>query len=95
MTREQKYDAVNSCESFLGLANTIRSFADDNGMIQGRTREFDAERMAHAAENYPNVMTNSLTREFGIRQQAMYIQYYGSRERTCPQVNHGEGKGKD
>lgn len=76
MTREQKYDAVNSCETLLGLANTIRSFADEDGMIQGRTKKFDAERMARMCENYTVHPRNVLTREFGIRQQAMMIEYY-------------------
>lgn len=80
MTREQKYDAVNSSESFLGLANTIRSFADEDGKIQGRVRKFDAEKMAKKCENFNDVsiLPNNLTREFGIRQQALYINYYTS-----------------
>ena len=78
MTREQIYDLVNSCESFLGLKNIILELADEDGMIQGRTRKFSAEKMAQGVDNYqlgyapPNV----ITREFGLRQQAMYIKYY-------------------
>lgn len=77
MTREEKYDAVNQCETLQQLADVIRSFADEGGMIQGRTRKFNAEEMAAACENYVRIPhKNSLTREFGIRQQAMYILYY-------------------
>jgi hypothetical protein len=76
MTREQKYDLINSQESLKGLAAAIRSFAEADGMIQGRTRRFDAEKMAKACLQFRNYTPNVLTREFGIRQQAMYIVYY-------------------
>ena len=47
-------------------------------MIQGRTRKFDAERMARSVWPVVNeqVPANYLTREFGIRQQALYLAYY-------------------
>jgi len=73
LTREQKYDIVNSCETLEELANVIRTFAGVNGMIEGRKKFFDAEKMANHCENYHNVHPNLLTREFGIRQQAIYI----------------------
>lgn len=76
MTREEKYDLVNQTESFKGLAWAIRSLADEDGQIQGRTRKFDAEKMAEYAENFMTVNPNTLTREFGIRQQALYIKHY-------------------
>ena len=76
MTRERKYDLVNQCTSLKELANVIRSFSDENGMIQGRTRKFDAAKMAVQCENYTSMHKNCLTREFGIRQQAMMIEYY-------------------
>ena len=79
MTLEQRlevYDRVNQTESFEELAEVIRSLADENGNIQGRTRTFPAENMARACEIFPQVNKNTLTREFGIRQQAMYIEYY-------------------
>lgn len=70
------YDRVNSCETFEGLANIIRSLADEDGMIQGRTKKFNAEQMAEACMNFHHFRPNVLTREFGIRQQAMYINHY-------------------
>ena len=77
MDRLEIYDKVNQCETFEQLAEVIESLADENGMIQGRTRQFPANKMAQGCRNfklhgYPNV----LTREFGIRQQAMYINHY-------------------
>lgn len=76
MTREEKYDAVNKCESLEELANVIRLFSDKEGWIQGRTRKFDANKMAHACMAFGFVSPNVLTREFGIRQQAFYIEHY-------------------
>lgn len=52
MTDLEKYEAVNEAESLPELANVIRSFTDQDGMIQGRTRKFDAESMAHNCEKY-------------------------------------------
>jgi hypothetical protein len=74
-----KYTDVNSCETSEDLYATILSFADDDGMIQGRTRKFVALSMANNLQAYMNddlVPPNVLTREYGIRQQAMYLKYY-------------------
>lgn len=78
MTREEKYDLVNSCETPEQLQQVIITFADENGEIQGRDQKWNAVKMAELAGGYfkgflpPNV----ITREFGLRQQAMYIKYY-------------------
>jgi hypothetical protein len=71
----EKYDAVNSCETLEELANVIRDMGVD-GMIQGRTKVFKAEEMALYCENFDLELHNLLTREYGIRQQAMYILFY-------------------
>lgn len=73
MERLEVYEKVNSCSTLLELANVIRSLADEDGLIQGRTRKFNAEKMAQMCENYKNYPENVLTREFGIRQQALYL----------------------
>lgn len=75
MTELEKYEAVNKTESLKELASVILSFAVD-GMIQGRTRQFDAVKMAKHCESYDLVKHNTLTREFGIRQQAMMHLFY-------------------
>ncbi len=77
MTDLEKYEAVNKSNSLEELAQVIESFADENGVIQGRTRGFPAGKMADYCRNYPDYPRNTLTREFGIRQQAMYLEYYG------------------
>lgn len=76
MTDLEKFQAVNRCESLEELAQCILSFADENGVIEGRTRPFDAKLMANQCRKYSLLFHNSLTREWGIRQQAMYILFY-------------------
>lgn len=76
-----RYNAVNQTESLKELANVIRSFADEDGMIQGRKRKFNAERMAAICEGAVDVHIdefkfNLLTRNWGIRQQAMMLDQY-------------------
>lgn len=80
MTDLEKFQLVNSCETENELKKAILKLADENGMIQGRKRSFSAYEMADSVQyvindNYP---ANALTREFGIRQQALYIAYYRS-----------------
>lgn len=76
MTDLEKYQAVNKCETLEELAQCILSFADENGVIEGRTRPFEAKLMANACRGYSLHYPNVLTREWGIRQQAMYILFY-------------------
>lgn len=80
MGRLEIYDRVNQCTSFEDLAKVIRDLADEDGMIQGRTRKFDANKMADACLRFKEYMAsgwpNILTREYGIRQQAMYLDFY-------------------
>lgn len=82
MTDDQRleiYDKVNKCETIEELQDCIISLADETGLIRGRTRKFDADHMKDNAAFFITGKTNNanlLTREFGIRQQAMYIKYY-------------------
>jgi transcription-repair coupling factor (superfamily II helicase) len=78
MNRLEIYDKVNSCEDLDQLSQVILELADENGEIQGRTRKFSAAKMAEKCLFFKNHIPNVLTREFGIRQQAMYILYYGT-----------------
>ena len=77
MTREEIYDKVNACETLEELTKVILSLCDDDGMIQGRRRKFNGEYMAENCLSFSYDLCNALTREFGIRQQAMYIVFYG------------------
>ena len=76
MTKLQKYELVNGCETLDELAKAIEIIADKKGMIQGRNRKFDAKKMAECCRQYSKIDHNFLTREFGIRQQALYILFY-------------------
>ncbi|MEN6292339.1 MAG: hypothetical protein ABFD07_10060 [Methanobacterium sp.] len=76
MTDLEKFQAVNKCESYDELAKVIESFADEHGQIEGRRDSFSAKRMAEACRNFNSVRANKLTREWGIRQQALYIRFY-------------------
>lgn len=73
-----KFKKVNTCETPEELAQVIREFADpETGMIIGRKRPFDAQKMAGYVTSVVNegAPANLLTREFGIRQQALYLKY--------------------
>ena len=75
MEELEKYKKVNEASSLKELADIIRSFAV-KGFIHGKTRIFEAEKMAMICEKYSLSYHNGLTREFGIRQQAMMLLYY-------------------
>jgi hypothetical protein len=79
MTDLEKFQLVNSCETAEDLVSAIKQIADpETGKIQGRVKEFSAKKMA----GYVILVVNQelpaelLTREFGIRQQALYLRYY-------------------
>lgn len=78
--RLEVYDKVNSCRSFSELSDVILSLADEDGMIQGRTRKFVAAKMAKFCINFFVYPKEVLTREFGIRQQAIMLEYYRYKE---------------
>ena len=73
MTELEKYKAVNSTKSLKELANVIRSFADEDGDIQGTTRKLPVEFMAIRSQEFIWECQGSLTKAFGIRQQAMML----------------------
>ena len=78
MTELEKFRVVNLCETVEDLTNAIKLIADpETGKVQGRAKEFDAQRMAGYVTLVVNegAPANLLTREFGIRQQAIYLRY--------------------
>lgn len=78
MTELQKWQAVNQCETQAQLADLIAKFADEDGMIQGRERKFDASKMIIGLSYFmvDQMPANVLTREYGIRQQAIYLKIF-------------------
>jgi len=77
MTDLEKYDLVNRCETLEDLQAAITSLADENGIIQGRRIGFEAKRMCYFADQVVNhdYPAETLTRKFGVRQQALYLAY--------------------
>jgi hypothetical protein len=78
MTELEKWQAVNRCGTQAQLADLISKFADEEGMIQGRERKFDASKMIIGLSYFmvDEMPANVLTREFGIRQQAIYLKVF-------------------
>ena len=78
MTELEKYHKVNQCETIEELKEIILSFADKDGVIHGRSRTFNAQKMAEGAQLCydGNMIANVVTREFGLRQQLLYLMYY-------------------
>jgi len=81
MDEVEKYQKVNQCETLEELALVIESFADINGEIKGRVRYFNASKMANHCRDFNPTIPELLTREFGIRQQAMYIAHYTKKDK--------------
>ena len=78
MTDLEKFQLINACETAVELTHAVRRLADpETGMIKGRVKEFDSQRMAGYVTFVVNegAPANLLTREFGIRQQALYLRY--------------------
>jgi len=78
MTDLEKFQLINSCETGADLKEAIVKLADPaTGRIQGRIKDFNADRMSICVGPVINegAPANLLTREFGIRQQALYIKY--------------------
>jgi hypothetical protein len=78
MEELEKYELINKCETDNELAQAILLLSDEEGMIKGRNKAFNAIKTSGNCylvinKNYP---PNILTREYGIRQQALYIKYY-------------------
>lgn len=78
MSDLEKYQKVNKCNSLNELANVIESIADIDGYIKGRRNNFNAKVMADICRRYTTCEHNMLTREYGIRQQALYILFYSN-----------------
>lgn len=73
------YELVNRCETAEELSDAIIKISNpQSGLIEGRSRSFNAYNMANACFGVieGHIPANMLTREYGIRQQALYIKYY-------------------
>ena len=87
MSELEKWQLINACETVEDLQQAIITIADlETKQIRGRRRYWDAEKLS----NYvPVVVKNGisyatvLTREYGIRQQALYIRCCEENEKGC------------
>jgi len=75
MTELETWQLVNQAETQAQLADVITKLTDSEGMIQGRVRKHDAIKMIVGLSYFmtDDLPANVLTREFGIRQQAIYL----------------------
>ena len=78
MTELETWQLVNQAETTQDLAFIINKLADPEGMIQGRERKFEAAKMIIGLNYFmkDEMPANVLTREFGIRQQAIYLRTF-------------------
>ena len=79
MTELEKYELVNQCENQSQLEDAINKLADSDGMIHGRERKFDASKMVLGLKYFftgADMAANILTRNYGIRQQAIYLKTF-------------------
>lgn len=78
LTDLEKYDRVNSAESIQDLEEAIRLVADGSDWIQGRSKTFNTDHQVAAVGPVVrgSIIPETLTRMFGIRQQALYLRYY-------------------
>lgn len=78
MTELEKWEKVHECETIAELEHMILNLQDEDGKIQGKSKKFDAGVMSDNVKlvvlgNYP---ANILTRNYGIRAQALYLRFY-------------------
>ena len=78
MTDLEKYEAVNKAESYEEFEKVLLSFAV-HGIIKGRTKDFNVHKMLEGAYAFYNDKMwgdpRTVTREYGLRQQLMYLKY--------------------
>lgn len=68
-----KWQTINACKSLEQLGIAIIHISGPSQIIQGTSKEFDAIKMATYAANFNDYPDNYLTRNYGIRQQAIYL----------------------
>lgn len=74
-----KYQLVNRCQTIEALENAIMAIgSENNGMIRGRARIFSAKNMSSYVRGVVSLAlpANLLTRNYGIRQQALYLSFF-------------------
>ena len=70
------FNEVIKCETYEQLAKVIGKLTNVRGEMQGTDKVLDGRSAKEACLDFVNQPPNSLTRMYGIRQQALYIRYY-------------------
>lgn len=69
-----RFRAVNNTKTLEELADVIESFCNDNGEIKGKSNTLNGLKMAEYCRTFTNQSDDRyLTRNWGIRQQAVYL----------------------
>ena len=78
-TELDKYQLVNKCQTIEALENAIIAIGSENeGIMRGRKRLFSAKIMSSYVRGVVSLAlpANLLTRNYGIRQQALYLSFF-------------------
>lgn len=69
---------INRSESKEDLLRNLKEYADEDGFIKGVSKKLSLDKLTRGIEGYfdGTLNPNYITRELGLRQQAMYIKYY-------------------
>lgn len=80
MDELEKYKLINKAETIEELKEAMEAISE-KGMIKGRRKSYIADKMIAMVDfiyndNYP---LNFLTRNYGIRQQMLYLLHYNKK----------------
>lgn len=80
MDELEKYELINKAETVEELKEAMEAISE-KGMIKGRRKSYIADEMIAMVDfiyndNYP---LNFLTRNYGIRQQMLYLLHYNKK----------------
>lgn len=73
------FDKVSRTENLEELACLIEELGGENKAIQGLTEVFKSDKMAENCRNFSPYRHSTLTRQFGIRQQALMFDFYNNK----------------
>lgn len=79
MEELDKWKLVNGCQTKEELCNAVDAITENGNIIGNTGKLFDADKIkrsinAAMAKTHP---ANVVTRAYGIRQQMLYLMYYG------------------
>ena len=74
-----RFQVVNKADSLKSLLAAIEVMGGEEGLLQGSQQLWDVDQQKAGLELFAKglAVPNILTRTYGLRQQAMYLAYYG------------------